>query len=531
MSRDVTAPDLDVVVIGAGVAGICALYRLRELGLRVRAFEEADGVGGTWYWNGYPGCRFDIQAREYSFSFSEDLLEEWDWSELYTGQPENERYCNFVVDRLDMRRDIQLGARVTSLIWDEDQSSWTIGLADGTHTTARFVIAALGDFDRGYVPSFPGLSDYRGTWVHTARWPRDGIELEGKRVGVIGTGSTGVQVIQEVAKIASELVVFQRTATYCLPLRNRPIDPQEMRRIKDGYTELFRICLENNTISVPPQPGSAHDLTEEERLAHYERIWEHDPAVNILGLWDEAWEPGEINDELSEWFKGKIREQVNDPVIAEKLVPTDHGVGAKRIPAEEGYYAAFNRDNVTLVDVKADPIERFTASGITTREHHFALDVVIFATGFDITTGQVAAIDIRGQGGRSLQEHFAQGFRSYLHVMFAGFPNLYLPCSGVTGNYIRGLEPLVDWIAEMICHVRRAGATRIAPTAEAEESWFQRGLEYVRGNPSAKKSKYVGANIPGKPIVPTSPLFEREGELRARRAEVAAGGYRDFEMS
>jgi cation diffusion facilitator CzcD-associated flavoprotein CzcO len=531
MSQNASAHDFDVVVIGAGIAGICALYRLRELGLRVRALEEADGVGGTWYWNGYPGCRFDIQSREYSYSFSKELLEEWDWSELYSGQPENERYCNFVVDKLDLRRDIQLGVRVTSLIWDEERRHWTVGLADQTSTTARFVIAAIGDFSREYVPSYPGFQEYRGIWAHTSRWPREGIELEGKRVGVIGTGSTGVQVVQEVAKIASRLVVFQRTATYCLPLRNRPIGPEEMRRIKDGYPELFEFCLEHNTLSIPSNPKSAYDYTKEERLAYYEQIWENDPVLNILGIFDEAWEPGKINDELSEWFKGKIREQVHDPAIAEKLVPTDHGVGAKRIPAEEGYYAAFNRDNVQLVDVKADPIEGFTASGIKTQDHDFELDVVIFATGFDIVTGPLSTIEIRGERGRTLQEHFAEGFRSYLHLMFAGFPNLYLPSPNVTGNYVRGLEPLIDWIGEMICHVRRSGATQIVPTREAEEAWFRHGLEKVMENPTSKKSKYAGANIPGKPLVPTNVIFMSEGEMRAHRAEIAAGGYRDFAMS
>jgi cation diffusion facilitator CzcD-associated flavoprotein CzcO len=524
------AHDFDVVVIGTGIAGIYALYRVRELGLRVRAFEEADGVGGTWYWNAYPGCRFDIQSREYSYSFSKELLEEWDWSELYAGQPENERYCNFVVDRMDLRREIQLGARVTSLIWDGDRSRWTIVLADGTAATAQFVVATIGDLSRCYVPSFPGFEDYQGVWAHTARWPRDGIELEGKRVGVIGTGSTGVQVIQEVAKIARELVVFQRTATYCLPLRNRPIGPAEMRQIKDGYPDLFAFCLQHNTLSIPPDPRSAYEYTKEERLAYYERIWQGDPPLDILGLFDEAWE-GPINDELSEWLKGKIREQVNDPVVAEKLVPNDHGFGAKRPVAEEGYYAAFNQDNVRLVDLKADPIERFTAGGINTRDRHFELDVVIFATGFDITTGPISAIEIRGERGLTLEQHFADGFRSYLHLMFAGFPNLYMPTGTATGNYVRAMEPLIDWIGEMICHVRLSGARHIVPTSEAEESWFQYGLEHVREHPSSTKSKYVGANIPGKPIVPLSPIFEPEGEMRARRAEIAAGGYRGFEMS
>lgn len=520
----------DVVVIGAGIAGIYALYRLRELGLRVRAFEEADGVGGTWYWNGYPGCRFDIQSREYSYSFSRELLEEWDWSELYTAQPENERYCNFVVDKLDLRRDIQLGTRVTSLTWDGGRSHWTVGLADGTSTTAQFVVGAIGDFSREYVPSYPGFDDYQGVWAHTSRWPREGIELEGKRVGVIGTGSTGVQVIQEVAKIASQLVVFQRTATYCLPLRNRPIGPAEMRQIKDGYAELFKFCLEHNTLSIPTDPRSAYDLTKEERLAYYERIWQGDPPLDILGLWDEAWDPGPINDELSEFLKGKIREQVDDAIIAEKLVPNDHGFGAKRPVAEEGYYAAFNRNNVELVDLKADPIERFTATGIKTRDHESELDVVVFATGFDIVTGPLSAIEIRGEGGRTLREHFADGFRSHLHIMFAGFPNFYLPSPAVTGNFVRAIEPLIDWIGEMICYVQRAGATQIVPTNEAEESWTQFGLKQVTENPFFTKSKYVGANIPGKPFVPTNMVFEPEGKFRARRAEIAAGGYREFAM-
>jgi cation diffusion facilitator CzcD-associated flavoprotein CzcO len=530
-----TVEHFDVVVIGAGVMGLYALYRLRELGFRVRVYEEAEGVGGTWYWNRYPGCRFDTYSPVYSYSFSTELLQEWDWKETYSAQPDNECYLNFVADKLDLRRDIQLSTRVVSLAFDEEQHRWNVGLAGGHASTARFVIAAVGELSSPYLPNVPGLETFGGVRVHTGRWPKEGIALAGKRVAVIGTGSTGVQVVPEVAKVASQLVVFQRSATYCGPLRNRPIDAAEMRQIKASYPDLFCRQAErvNGVNLYPPHPCSAFDFSKEERIAFYEKIWAEDGRIGFQKLYREYSEPGPINDEFSEWFKDKIREQVNDPVVAEKLVPNDHTYGMRRPPSESGYYEAFNRDNVTLVSLKEDPIECLTAAGIKTRHAEYEFDVIIFATGWDVVTGSLLGIDIRGEHGVSLKDKFADGLRVYLHLMSAGFPNLYLVNAATTGGFMRSMEALIDWVGEMIYHAVGSGVTRVVPTDEAEESWMRYAIEKTSEGMIDKSghSPLLGGNIPGQASVPRALIFESERAIRARRAKIAANGYSGFELS
>jgi cation diffusion facilitator CzcD-associated flavoprotein CzcO len=522
----------DVIVIGAGVTGLAALHLLREKGLTVRLFEEGSGVGGVWYWNRYPGCRFDTYSPTYAYSFSSELLQEWDWTETYAAQPESERYLNLAADRLDLRRDITFNARVTSATFDETGHDWLVELQDGSQARCQFLVTAVGRFSSRYVPQYPGLESFAGTWVHTGRWPSEGVDLEGKRVAVIGTGATGVQVIPQVAKVASQLTVFQRTANYCVPIDNEPITPQAMRDIKANYDEIFRLCEESPVLELDrPDPRSGLDVPQEERFALYEEMWKN-PGVapKFIPLFYDVMVPGPINQEYSEFVKGKIRERVADPVVAEKLVPRDHTFAAKRPPGETGYYEVFNQGNVELVDLKDNPIERITPTGVKTRDGEYPVDVIIFATGWDVLTGALLSIDINGEGGLTLREKFAEGLRSYLFIQTAGFPNLFLINASVSGSFVRSVEPLVSWLAETMCYVREHGYRSIAPRPEAEDAWTAYAIEaaskLLMGQAS---SALIGANIPGKPRVPLLPP-ESEHSMRARRRDEAANGYPGFEL-
>jgi cation diffusion facilitator CzcD-associated flavoprotein CzcO len=519
----------DVIVIGAGVTGLYALYRLRELGFSVRVFEDGSGVGGTWYWNRYPGARFDSESYTYGYSFSEELLQEWDWKEHYSGQPENERYLNYVADKFDLRRDIRLNSRVTSAVYDEGENRWEIQTEDGHRARAQFLIAAVGVLSAHYVPDFAGLESFQGDWCHTARWPKEGMDLAGKRVGVIGTGATAVQLIPEIAKEVAHLTVFQRTANYCVPLRNGPIDPEWQREIKASYPDIFKKCSETPGAFMHAfDPRSALALSPEERLAQYERLWAEPGFKKWLANFYDIMMPGEANEDYAEFVRTKIRERVKDPVVAEKLVPKDHPFGSKRLPCESGYYEVYNRDNVLLVDVREAPIERITPRGIQTRDAEYELDVIIFATGYDAVTGSLTRIDIRGEGGQTLKDKFAAGPRTYMGIQSAGFPNLFTMPGAGAGNFTRGCEPLVEWVSDCIGYMRENEFTRISATPEAEEAWVQHVAE-VGANLLRTKaaSWFVGANIPGKArVLLGSP--ETAPVMRAKRAEVAANGYEGF---
>jgi cation diffusion facilitator CzcD-associated flavoprotein CzcO len=526
-----SAEHFDVVVIGAGVTGIYALYRMRELGFRVRAYEAGEGVGGTWYWNRYPGARCDTAVPMYCYSFSDELLQEWDWPEMYASQPVYERYLNFVVEKFDLRRDLQLSSRVDSLVWDETEHRWDVTLTDGRRSTARFVIPAVGELSMGHLPDIPGIDDFTGVSLHTGEWPEEGIDLEGKRVAVIGTGASGVQVVQEVSKVAGKLVLFQRTPTYCMPLRNHKIYPAAMSVMKAGFRELFRRMAESPTglTVLPPITSSAFDVSQEERFARYEEVyneWGHSPE-NLL--WDECFDagPNGLLREYSDFLKDKIRERVKDPAVAEKLVP-DHDFGRRRVPGENGYYEAFNLPNVELVSVREEPIERVTETGIKTRDRSFDFDVIVYATGWDAGTGQLVAMDIRGRAGSSLKEKFDKALSVHLHLMTHGFPNLYLVGLHDTGAKVPDLEHLIDWIGEQLCYLGSRGATEIEPTQEAEDEWTAWSIEETFKRP--QWPHLVGANIPGKVPAPYTILFMQEEDLRKRRADLAANGYPGFRI-
>ena len=519
----------DVIIIGAGVTGLYQLNRLRQLGFSVRVYEDGGGVGGTWYWNRYPGARFDSESYTYGYSFSEELLQEWDWKEFYSGQPENERYLNYVADKFDLRRDIQLNARVVSAVYDERESRWQIETEDGRRARAQFLITAVGLLSAHYVPDFAGLESFKGNWCHTGRWPKEGMDLAGKRVGVIGTGATGVQLIAEIAREVAHLTVFQRTANYCAPLRNGPIDPDTQREIKASYPEIFKKCSETPGSFVHEfDPRSALEVSPEERLAQYERLWAEPGFKKWLANFHDVMIPGEANEDYAEFVRNKIRERVKDPVVTEKLVPKDHMFGSKRLPCESGYYEVFNQDNVLLVDVREAPIERITPKGVKTTDAEYEMDVIIFATGYDAVTGSLNRIDIHGEGGQTLKDKFADGPRTYMGIQSAGFPNLFTINAASVGNFVRAAEPLVEWVSDCICYVRKHQFTRISPTPQAEEAWTKHVAEVGANSLRTKAdSWFVGANIPGKARVLLAPP-DSAPVMRAKRDEVAANGYEGF---
>ncbi len=521
----------DAIIIGAGVCGLYQLYCLRRLGLSARVFEDGGGVGGTWYWNRYPGARFDSESYTYAYSFSQELLQEWDWKELFSGQPENERYFNYVADKFDLRRDIQLNAHVTSAVYDEEENFWEVQTEDGHRARAQYLITAVGILSAHYLPDFEGVESFKGEWVHTSRWPEEGMDLAGKRVGVIGTGATAVQLIPEIAKEVGHLTVFQRTPNYCVPLRNTEIDTETQNKIKASYPEIFKICSETPTSFIHQfEPRSALEVSSEERLAHYEKTWDLPGFGKWLANFPEIMTPGEINEEYSEFVRNKIRQRVKDPAVAELLAPKDHPFGSKRVPCESGYYEAYNRDNVLLVDVRETPIERITSKGVKTADAEYELDVIIFATGFDAITGALTRIDIRGVGGQAVKDKLAAGPRHYMGILSAGFPNMFTINQAGSGNYPRGAEWIVEWVSDCLSYMRDNRFSRIEASLEAEDAW----VDYVvKGTANTLRTKartswQTGTNIPGKANAVLSSSPDSAPVYRARLTEVAAKGYEGF---
>ena len=519
----------DAIVIGAGVTGLYQTYCLRNIGMTVRVYEDGDGVGGTWYWNRYPGARFDSESYTYGYSFSQELLQEWDWKELYSGQPENERYLNYVADKFDLKRHIRFNSRVVDCTFEEDRNTWLVTIADGHQARAPFLVTAVGLLSAHYIPDFEGLETYRGRWCHTGRWPKEGMDLAGRRVGVIGTGATAVQLITEIAREVGHLTVFQRTPNFCAPLRNRPITDEMMREIRDNYPEIFRRCNETaGSFMHLFDPRSAMDVTPEERREQYEKLWQEPGFAKWLSNFYDVMLPGEANEDYAEFVRSKIRDRVHDPEVAEMLVPRDHMFGSKRLPCESGYYEVYNRDNVLLVDVRKAPIRRITPTGLQTADAEYELDVIIFATGYDAVTGSLNRINVRGIGGQLLTDKYANGPRTYLGIQSSGFPNLFTINSASVGNFVRAAEPLVEWVTECIRYVRDNEYVRISPTPEAEDEWVnhvnEEGSRILR---SQANSWYVGANIPGKArALLTSP--DTAPIMRAKRADVAANSYEGF---
>jgi len=522
----------DVIVIGAGVSGLYQLYRLRQLGLSVRCYEDGSGVGGTWYWNRYPGCRFDSESETYGYSFSKELLQEWDWKEHYSGQPENERYLNFVADKFDLRKDIQFNSRVKSAIYDEKANRWEVQLENGQRARAQFVVSAVGILSARYTPPFPGIDSFKGISYHTSRWPKEQVNLTGKRVAVIGTGATAVQLIPIIAKEVGQLTVFQRTPNYCAPLRNGLVSQEAQRKFKESYPEIHKRIRETPAGFMHDfDPRNTLEVSKEDRLALYEELWAQPGFAKWLGNFHDIMTSREANEDFAEFVRNKIRARVKDPVVAEKLAPKDHPFGSKRIPLETEYYEAYNRDNVLLVDVRETPIEAITPKGIKTSNKEYEFDVIIYATGFDAITGALTQMDIRGEGGQTLKDKWANnGLSTYLGLQTAGFPNFFIATNTAFCNYTVCAETIVEWITDCIRYVREKNFKRIAPTPEAEEAWVEHANELgTHTLLSDANSWFMGANIPGKKraillYANTAPAY------RAKCDEVAAKGYEGFQL-
>jgi cation diffusion facilitator CzcD-associated flavoprotein CzcO len=519
----------DAIIIGAGITGLYQLHRLQQLGLSVRLYEDGDGVGGTWYWNRYPGCRFDSESETYGYSFSKELLQEWDWKEHYSGQPENERYLNYVADKFNLRGNIQLNSRVTSAVYDEKASRWEVQINNGERARAQFLIGAVGILSAHFTPPFEGVDSFKGASYHTGRWPKEPVKFEGKRVAVIGTGPTAVQLITEIAKECGHLTVFQRTPNYCAPLRNGQVAPETQRRFKATYDEIHKRIRETPAgFMYDFDPRSALEVPREERIAVYEKLWAQPGFSKWLGNFRDIMTDREANEDFAEFVRNKIRSRVKDPVVAEKLVPKDHPFGSKRIPLESGYYEQFNRDNVLLVDVRETPIERITPKGIKTSDKEYEFDIIIYATGFDAVSGALTRIDIRGEGGRTFKDTWADGPRTYLGLQTAGFPNFFIATNSAFCNYPVCAETIVEWISDCIQYMREKGYARIKPTREAEEAWVAHAAELASHTLlSDAKSWFMGSNIPGKKRALLL-YADSAPNYRAKCAEVAAKGYEGF---
>jgi len=528
------AAPLDLLVIGAGFAGLYLLLRARQRGLRAVVLEAADGVGGTWFHNRYPGARVDIESLEYSYGFDEALQQDWHWTERYAAQPELLRYANHVADRFGLRDGIRLNTRLIRARFDEAARCWRAEATgpDGrpSHCVARHLVLATGALSMPSAPPLPGQERFQGRVLHTARWPHEPVDVRGLRVGVVGTGSSAVQAVPELARDAASLHVFQRTAAYAVPAHNGPLDPVREARVKAGYADFRARNLQMRggfSADLLPNRVSALAVGEAEREAQFEARWQVGGFAFLATFNDLLTDPA-ANELAAEFIRRKIRATVHDPVTAELLCPT-HTLGCKRLCVDSGYYATFNRPNVHLVDVQRAPIEGFSPRGLLTGGREIPLDLVILATGFDAMTGTLMALDIQGRGGLPLREHWAAGPLNYLGLLLAGFPNLYLMAGpGSTAaftNMHRAIEHHGDWIVDAVAHLRDHGLATIEATPEAEAGWVAHVNAMAEGSLFLTcASWYLGANIPGKPRV-FMPLLQGFPAYRAHCAQVAQAGY------
>jgi cation diffusion facilitator CzcD-associated flavoprotein CzcO len=533
----VTEPQhVDAVVVGAGFAGLYQLYRLRELGLTTRVFEAGDDVGGTWYWNRYPGARCDIQSLSYSYSFSPELEQEWEWSEKYPTQPEVLRYLNHVADRFDLRRHITFSTRVVSAHWDEAAGRWDVATDSGESVRAQFLIMATGCLSTSKLPEVPGLERYQGRTHHTARWGKEEIRFDGLRVAVIGTGSSGIQSIPVIAEQAADLTVFQRTPNFSVPAGNRPLGTDEVANMKAHYRD-WRQAQRTSGYGVPAEAPTELTLSasDEERAAAYEAGWARGEIVGLISCYADTLIDPAANEAACEFARAKIRSVVHDPAIAETLSPRTFPIGTKRICLDTGYYETFNRPNVHLVDLRKTPLTEFTPAGLRTSDAEYEFDAIVFATGFDAMTGALTAVEIRGRDGVLLADEWRSGPRTYLGIAIAGFPNLFTitgPLSpSVLSNMVVSIEQHVEWVTDCIAHMRANEFGIIDATPEAEAGWVQHVAEVgsLTLFPRAD-SWYMGANVPGKARV-FLPYIGGVGVYRELCDGVVASGYEGFTMA
>ena len=531
----------EAIVIGAGVSGIYQIQRLADLGIDAILLEADEDLGGTWYRNRYPGCRFDSESYTYGYSFSRELLDEWHWKERFSSQPENLRYLNYVAEKFDLRRFMHFGSRVEAMRWDEDGRLWHLAIGDGRSYTARFVITGIGVICVPTLPRVEGIDDFEGDSFHTYWWPKEPVPLAGRRVGVIGTGATGIQVISEIASEVGELFVLQRRPNWSTPLNNAPISATEMAEIRARYDEIFATCARTNGgFEHLPDRRGFWNVTPEERKALWDELYATPGFAILARNFPEIYMDEEANREISDYVADRIRERVEDPVVAEKLIPKDHGFGTQRLPLETRYFETYNRDNVHLLDLSETPIERVTARGIQTRREHIDLDLIVYATGFDVITGAWDRMDVRGAGGVSLREKWRDGPSTYLGLMTHGFPNLLMVAgpqsvSGST-NFPRAIEGGVDWVTRFLEHARENGATRFEARAEAEKAWVE---EVIRCHERllARRSRgwFTGYNSNveghGEGSVRYVAYFGGAPKYTEMISRAAAEGYREIEVS
>jgi cation diffusion facilitator CzcD-associated flavoprotein CzcO len=496
------AADVDVVVVGAGITGIYQLYRAREAGFSATLLEAGGGVGGTWYWNRYPEARFDSESYTYAYLFSEELFQEWEWQEHFAAQPEIERYLNHVVDRFDLRPHIRLGARVTSALYDDSSGNWTVVVSDGTELRTQFLIAATGVLSMPYFPDVPGREDFRAESYHTGLWPTTPVDFAGKRVAVVGTGSSGVQLIPAIAGEVESLTVYQRTPNWCTPLNNSPITPYEQAQLRADFEAI------RETLNTSPTGflHHAHDRATfddpiEERWTFFEKMWNSPGFSKLISNYTDLVFNKAANAEWREFISEKIRRIVKDPETAEKLIPKDHRFAEKRPPFVTGYYETYNNPNVALVDLKQTPMVRVTKRGIETTDGVRELDIIVWATGFDFGTGALMRMGIRGRHGRKLEDHWADGPGTFLGLQSAGFPNLFFPGGphAAASNNPRYNCDQVDFVADTLVYMRNHGHNTIEVDPAAEEEWTNMVDTNVTMSPFGESSYFFGTNIPGKP--------------------------------
>ena len=529
--------NFDAIVIGAGVAGLYQLYKLRQLGLHVRAFEAGSNVGGTWYWNRYPGARFDSESWTYGYSFSQELLDEWHWQEHFAPQPETEQYLNYVADKFDLRPDIQFNSRVAAARYCEESRSWEIALEDGRCYSTRFLITAIGILSAPTMPSIPGIETFKGVSCHTHAWPKEGVDFAGKRVGIIGTGATAVQTIQELAKTIGHLTVFQRTPNWCAPLHNGRISAGEMADIKARYDEIFALCKTSPGCYIhAPDPRKTLDVSPEDREAFWEKLY-NSPGFGVwMGQFSDTLTDREANRLASEFIAKKIRQRVKNRATAEKLIPKNHGLGTRRVPLETRYYEVYNQSNVELVDINETPIERVTLGGIKTSKREYEFDIIIYATGFDAITGAFDRIDISGVGDVRLKDVWHDGPQTYLGVFVEGFPNLLMamgPHAGL-GNYTRTAEYSVEWVTGVIRFATERGLTRIEATANGVDEWTDHVLALGEGqlmNEIGSWMTGVNRNVEGKQRPRIMRYSGGHPAYREHCDAIAAEGYRTLALA
>ncbi|MBL6612524.1 MAG: NAD(P)/FAD-dependent oxidoreductase [Reyranella sp.] len=533
--RDRSEPDYEVIIIGAGVAGIYQIKQLADLGVRAMLLEAAPDLGGTWYWNRYPGARFDSESYTYGYSFSKELLNEWHWKERFSGQPENLRYLNHVAEKFDLRKYMQFNAKVEAAHYDEAHHLWRLKIADGRELTCRFVIMALGLLSIPTLPRFEGMDSFKGRSFHTFYWPHEPVELAGKNVAVIGTGATGIQMIAEIADKVGELTVFQRRPNWSAPLNNGPISEAEMADIRARYDEIFATCARTpGGFEHEPDRRGFYEVSREERRKLWDRLYDQPGFAIWLRNFREIFTNEEANAEFSEYIADRIRRRVKDPVVAEKLIPRDHGFGVQRVPMETHYFEAYNRPNVHLVDISETPIVRVTETGLRTTERDYDFDIVVYATGFDAITGAFDHIDIRGVDGETLRDKWKDGPSTFLGMLIHGFPNLLMPAGPQSGsastNYPRGIETGVNWCTDLLEHMWEHGYIRAEATREAEESWTAHVTQmYATMLMRKAKSWFTGynSNVPGHEHGRIRYFVYNGGSPKyvARITEVAQKGY------